>query len=419
MKNRAEVVIVGAGAAGLAAGRALAAADVDVLVLEARDRLGGRAHTQSVSGYALDLGCGWLHSADRNPWAERARTLGFTIDDTPPPWEEQACEQGFSRAEQAAYRAAFDAFEERLAKAAGELVDRAASELFEAGGRWNALIDAISTFYNGVEFQHVSVRDYDAYVDTGVNLRVTEGYGTLIAAYGEDAPVVLNVEVTTVDRTGPTLRLHTSAGLIEAEAVIVTVPSAMLAEERLRFEPPLKDKVELAAGLPLGLADKLVLEVDGADEFPKDTQLIGRIDRTETAGYHLRPFGRPLIEAFFGGELAWGLEAEGPRAFAAFAIDELVDLVGSGIRRRLRPISATAWGADPFSRGSYSYALPNRHEDRARLAAPVENRIFFAGEACSADAFSTAHGADDTGLRAARQTLAALRGLREDASDDA
>jgi monoamine oxidase len=408
LKNRVEAAVIGAGAAGLAAARALKAAGVDVLVLEARDRVGGRAHTDRVAGFALDLGCGWLHSADRNPWVERARRLGFTIDDTPPPWESQACDQGFSRAEQVAYHEAFDAFEQRVSAAAKERRDVAAATLFEAGNRWNPLIDAISSYYNGTEFAHVSVKDYDAYVDTGENVRVAEGYGALIAAWGEDLPVSLGVEVQVIDRTGPTLRLVTSAGEVDADVVVVTVPSAVLAEERIRFDPPLKDKVECAAGLPLGLADKLVLEVDGAEEFPKDSQLIGRIDRTETAGYHLRPFGRPLIEAFFGGELAWGLEAEGSGAFVAFAIDELADLVGSSFRRRARPISVTAWGADPYSRGAYSYALPGCHEARESLARSVENRIFFAGEATSRTSFSTAHGADETGRRAAREALKAM-----------
>lgn len=93
---------------------------------------------------------------------------------------------------------------------------------------------------------------------------------------------------------------------------------------------------------------------------------------------------------------------------AAFALDELAALYGNGIKRRLRVLEASAWVNDPFARGSYSYALPGHAGDRARLAAPVDNRLFFAGEACSPDYFSTAQGAYLTGRAAADQVIAAL-----------
>jgi monoamine oxidase len=403
-----DVAVVGAGAAGLAAARALAAGPLSVLVLEARERIGGRAHTVETGGFALDLGCGWLHSADRNPFVATARELGFTVDETPPPWERQSGDQGFPREEQAAWGAAFDAFEARIEQAASEPEDRAAAELFEPGGRWNALIDSVGAYINGAEYDQVSVRDYANYEDTEVNWRVVEGYGALVAAFGREAEVALGCEVTCIDRSGAALALHTSRGTVGARAVIVAAPTTVLATERLRFDPPLPDKAEAADGLPLGLADKLVLALDEPDEFPEDGNLIGRTDRTGTGAYHLRPFGRPLIEGFFGGRLAWTLEAEGAGAFEAFALEELCGLLGTSFRNRARAISDTAWGADPFARGSYSYARPGRQACREVLAAPVENRIFFAGEACSVNRFSTAHGARDTGERAAREVLAAL-----------
>jgi len=93
---------------------------------------------------------------------------------------------------------------------------------------------------------------------------------------------------------------------------------------------------------------------------------------------------------------------------AAFALDELAGLLGNGIKPRLSPLASSAWVADPFARGSYSCALPGRADDRAALAAPVEGRLFFAGEACSRDYFGTAHGAFLSGLAAADQSIAAL-----------
>jgi monoamine oxidase len=126
--------------------------------------------------------------------------------------------------------------------------------------------------------------------------------------------------------------------------------------------------------------------------------------------YQLRPSGRPRIQCFFGGRFAEALEHEGFAAMAAHATDELVELLGADVRRRLKPLAASFWRRDEFARGSYSYALPGHADDRARLAEPVDDRLFFAGEACSLNFFSTAHGAYETGTAAAD---AALRSLRD------
>jgi monoamine oxidase len=403
-----DVAIVGAGAAGIAAARALASAPLDVVVLEARDRIGGRAHTIDHEGAGLDMGCGWLHSADENVLAGMAEDQGFTLDRTPPPWESQAFNHEMSSVEQAEFGAAFAAFEERVAEAAAGGQEGPASTLFEPGGRWNPRMDAISGALNGARFAEVSIRDYDAYRDTGVNWRVAEGYGRLVARLGAGLPVVSDCPVACIDRSGPTLRLQTAKGTVEARAVIVTVPTDLIARETLRFDPPLPALVEAAAGVPLGLASKLHMTVERADDFPKDSQLWGRSDTSETGGYHLRPFGRPMIEGWFGGDIARALEADGEAAFFAFASGELVHLLGSGMRRRLAPVAASMWGADPWSMGAYSHALPGHADDRARLGAAVENRLFFAGEATAQAFYGTAHGAWMEGERAAREALAAL-----------
>jgi monoamine oxidase len=170
----------------------------------------------------------------------------------------------------------------------------------------------------------------------------------------------------------------------------------------------LPDKTDAAAGLPLGLADKVYLRLDGAEEFPKDSHLYGAVDRVNTGTYHLRPFGRPLIEAYFAGQCARDLEAEGEAAFASFAIGELAALLGDGIRKRLHPVATTAWAQDPYAMGSYSHALPGHAGARLTLAAPVDGRVFFAGEACMVHDFSTAHGAYRSGVAAAEAVIAAL-----------
>lgn len=400
-----DIAVIGAGAAGLAALRRLSGRDLTVAALEGRERVGGRAHT---GAHGLDLGCGWLHSADENPLAARVEAIGLTLDRTPPPWESTAFDHETTRAEQAEFRAAFDAFEQRVAEAAAGGREGPAATLFDPDCRWNGRMDAISGALNGARFAEVSIRDYDAYRDTGVNWRVKEGYGRLIESLGAGLPVVIGCIVHRIDRTGPALKVETSRGVVEARAVILTLPTDLIAAEAIRFDPPLPDLAEAAAGLPLGLATKLHMTVAGADDFPPDSQLWGRRDTAETGGYHLRPFARAMIEGYFGGDLARGLEDESDAALFDFALQEIVGLLGSGFRKRLGFVAASGWGRDPFARGAYSHARPGHADDRARLARPIEDRIFVAGEATAAAFYGTAHGAWIEGERAADQALAAL-----------
>ena len=226
-------------------------------------------------------------------------------------------------------------------------------------------------------------------------------------------PVALDAAVSSIDHTGRLIRIETARGSLTAKRVIVTVPTAILAAEAIRFDPPLPDKAEAAAGLPLGVDDKLFISLTGTlPGIEPDIYLVGSTHSRETMSYQVRPVDRPAIYCFFGGRFAAALEREGEAAMFAFAAEELARILGNDIRRRIAPLASTAWLQDPWSRGSYSYALPGHAEDRARLAAPVDDRLFFAGEACSPNFFSTAHGAYMTGVAAADAALASLGRLR-------
>ena len=144
-----------------------------------------------------------------------------------------------------------------------------------------------------------------------------------------------------------------------------------------------------------------MLALDEPEALPKDGNLRGATMRTAMGSFHLRPFGQPCIEGFFGGRFAQELEDAGEGAFAAHSIDEIAALLGNDFRRKLKPLAESRWAHDPFARGSYSHALPGHAGKRAVLAAPVDGRLFFAGEATSPNFFSTAHGARDSGERAA------------------
>ncbi len=404
--HETDVVVIGAGAAGVAAARRIAAAEVRVLVLEARNRVGGRAWTLRGAGFPLDLGCGWLHSADENEWAAVAETLRFTIDRTPPPWRARRGRTiGLPPAEQEKFRAVADRFFARLEEAAEDKQDRPASDFLEPGNRWNPLLNAMSTYISGAELDQVSVRDLGNYHDSGENWRVVEGYGALVEAYAAQLDVRLNCPATLVDHSGAQLRVETPQGDVRARAAVIALPTTMIAREQLRFRPALPDKVAAAEVLPLGLDDKFFLHLDEAENFPAEARLFGKADKLGTGSYHLRPFGRPVVECYFGGRLARHLESEGPDAFARYAIDQIAAHLGHDVRKQLRPIIGSAWGRDPYALGAYSYARPGHADARGVLAAAVDERLFFAGEACSVYDYSTAHGAYRTGEAAAEAIL--------------
>jgi monoamine oxidase len=408
--SEVDVAVIGAGAAGIGAARRLCERGlVSVLVLEARNRVGGRVHTIMPTGFPLDRGAEWLHSADLNPLSPIAQRLGFSVHRRPPEWTTRLRRSGATLEAEADWLATRETQGRARRKAAEEPDDRPLASVLVPGGRWNQLLDATSSWANGAELDRVSVKDYVRYEDSGTNWRLREGYGRLFEALAEGQPVALGAAVTLVNHRGRAIRLETARGIVTAARVIVTVPTSILAAEELRFDPPLPDKAAAAAGLPLGVDDKLFISLSGQlPRIERDAYLVGSTTSRETMSYQVRPFDRPAIYCFFGGRWAAALEREGEAAMFSFAAGELARLFGNDIRRQIAPLASTAWAHDPWARGSYSYALPGHADDRALLAAPVDDQLFFAGEACSANFFSTAHGAYMTGVAAAEAALASL-----------
>jgi monoamine oxidase len=416
LPSEVDVAVIGAGAAGIGAARRLqVAGTVSIVVLEARDRVGGRVHTIAPAGFPLDRGAEWLHSADRNPLSPIAQHLGFSVHRRPPEWTTRLRRSGETIEAEEEWIALRKA--QRLARrrAATEAEDGSLAVVLQPGGRWNELLEATSSWANGAELDQVSVKDYVRYEDSETNWRLGEGYGSLFKALAEGLPVACKAAVSRVDHSGRTIRLETPRGTVTAAQVIVTVPTSIIAQEVIRFDPPLPDKLAAAAGLPLGVDDKLFISLDGPlPGIEHDIYLVGSTTSRETMSYQVRPLDRPAVYCFFGGCFAAALEREGQAAMFSFAVGELARLLGNDIRKQMAPLASTAWLQDPWSRGSYSYALPGHADDRAVLAAPVNDRLFFAGEACSPNFFSTAHGAWMSGITAAEAALASLRGAAAD-----
>lgn len=415
MRHDVEVAIIGAGAAGIAAARVLHDAGIGVVLLEARDRIGGRAYTVAhTDGHGLDLGCGYLHSGDINPWTSIAERLGFEITRKAPPWGEDSHHFGARLNE--AVDATWDGFYERLDQLEHAVLHDGAPDLpcsaaFEPNDPFNPMLDALSGFINGAPWRDVSMLDHARYIDTNENWRVRAGYGTLIRSFARDLPVELGTVVQTVWHDGARIRLDTSRGTIEAQKVIVTIPATLLAKGALRFAPDLPDKQQAAANLPLGHVTKLFLRMSerAVRMLPSESHVMAQAASARTGSYLLRPFDSDVAEGFFPSDLALDIERAGLRAAADFAQAELGAIYGARLVEDWKPIAMHGWNADPFSCGGYSYARPGHADDRAVLAAPVDDRIFFAGEATSREAFSTAHGAYASGVIAARACLDALR----------
>ncbi|MDX7952992.1 NAD(P)/FAD-dependent oxidoreductase [Lichenihabitans sp. Uapishka_5] len=399
-----DVAVVGAGAAGIAVARHLAATrpDLSVLVLEASERLGGRALTLT-DGSGIDLGCGWLHGGRDNAWTAIADAAGVAVDREPAPWNRTKPDDGPRAVERQAARAAMHDYFDRLDGETLDGTDKPLSAFLEPGGRWNNFIGAVATYINGAELECASTQDYLRYAPgRPPDWRLPDGYGRLIADHAAPVPVVPHAAVSRIAHGGAAVSLETARGRLDCRAAVVTVSSTCLAEEVIRFDPPLPDKQEAAAGVPLGVANKVYLDIAEPEALPAEVYLHGAMDRVDTGAYALKPFGRPWIEGYYGGTLARAIEAMTPEAAAAFAIDELVGIFGADLRRHLRLRVRSVWAGNPWARGSYSYARPGHADARAVLAAPVGDRLFFAGEACSRHRFSTAHGAYETGVAAAQ-----------------
>jgi len=204
------------------------------------------------------------------------------------------------------------------------------------------------------------------------------------------------------------VKVATATGDIRARAVILTVSTSVLAAESIRMPATFDPWREAARQLPLGLNEKLFLEITGKAPFENETHVTGNPRDPLTASYYIRPFGFPVIECFFGGERARLLCERGLGNGFDFAIEQLGQLFGVDATRHLRPLTASHWTRMTRIGGAYSYALPGHVGARQRLAQPYEGRVFIAGEATSSGDFSTAHGAHDSGVRAATEALAAL-----------
>lgn len=408
-----DIAVIGAGAAGIGAGRRLKELGASFILLEAAHRVGGRGYTEDVApGVPFDLGCHWLHSASLNPFVAKADAAGFTyrkgtFDRTvsfAPDWT--------ASTDPADRDAFFEHNYELLSAAHAAGRDVSVAELIERDSPWTGVFDYWNSLNTSVDSDQVSAVDVCSYRDTGEDWPVKEGYGRLIAGQSSGLPIERNAAVTEIDRRGKAIRLTTPKGVFSVKAVIVTVSTSILAGGDIRFVPDLPDwKRQAVADLPLGCHNRICLLFDRnvfGNDHPRGTTLLS--SEREPMAFDIRPFGFNYVHAMTGGRFADWLERSGVEASADLAKENLRKAFGSDITKHVARHLVTAWRSDPWIKGAYSAAQPGAAGQRDRLAEAIEDRLFFAGEATSRDFFCTAHGAYLTGIRAADEAHAALNG---------
>jgi monoamine oxidase len=409
----ADVAVIGAGAAGLAAADAIRRSGHSVVVLEARPRIGGRAFTETGlgPGRSFDAGGQYVHWAERNPWREIALAAKVrTTDDATSPWP-VLVKDGVraSEAERRQRRSGFGRVSALLDHPAGpdRSVAQAVAGEDEAA---RAAATGLTRLTLGEEPDRVSTADYDQ-LWSGDDIWV-DGYGALVAGHYADLPVRLDTPVTAIDWRGPGVAVETPRGTLRAACAIVTVPVGVLAAGSLRFTPALPAATaEAVAGLTMGAYTKIGLALDLAKLRAQDLR-DAVILRTGTPGFtaylEMQPFGKPLAVLHCGGDGARALCEAGEPAALAAATDHLASVFGADIRPAITGGRLAAWWTDPFSRGSYSIARPGHLAAREALRIPVADRIFVAGEAAAGGGAMTVGGATLDGERAARDVLRRL-----------
>lgn len=415
-----DVVIIGAGAAGIGAGLALTRLGVPFVILEAKDRVGGRAYSESHSVGALwDHGCHWFHSAEINPLRGLADKLGHAYRPRSVPWSVGAVIDGqrLSDAEHAELGERFDgAFERLAAVAAAGGPDRPVAEVIDLSPPFGVFVRRIFEAITAGPPEEVSLIDNGRYAGTEEDFAVIAGYGALMVRLANGLPVRLSTPVRSVTTAGhgaQPVQVTTDAGTLRAGAAIVTVSTNVLRSGAIRFEPRRSAGVSAALeDVICGDCEKIALEIleeAGADPFGgfADAGLHIACDG-QALGVQVRPFGRPIVTSYLAGSLARDMAGAGDAEAGGYLTERLVDAFGSSVRKAVGRAKVTRWSRDPHVQGAYSYVNAGRARSRETLIEADTAPLYLAGEAMLLDHYSTAHGAYLSGLRTAHKVAAAL-----------
>lgn len=409
-----DVVVIGAGSAGIAAAKRLIADGRSVVVLEANDRIGGRAWTESETfGVPFDHGCSWIQTAKVDMFLEAAESYGFDVrqhdgaDEALYVGDREATEVEYGQ-----YWEAYEAVLDAIADAGRSGQDIAASTVMPEMP-FSATSQAWVTMGMSVDFDDLSTLDWWSGADAAPTYLIKQGFGMLVARLGADVPVMLSTPATKIGWGGEGVTVSTPSGDIRAKACIVTVSTGVLNAGSIDFDPVLPPaKQQAIADLPMGLLAKVALQFEGTrlgfrpDEWL--TYLVPEQVPAEACFFLTWPFDENLMIGFMGGDFAWEMSDAGTEAAVDFALGEVEAMVGSKARDSFVKGTLTHWASDPLTLGAYAGLRPGAFGARAELARPLDDRLFWAGEAAAGAYYATCGGAWDSGERAAREVIAAL-----------
>jgi len=414
------VIVVGAGMAGLAASRQLNSFGYKVILIEARERVGGRVNTDWSTGGGIDLGASIITGLEGNPLTNVCKQLktklhrlkfdcplydsdGKRIDEE----TDQKIEKEFnSILEQSSKQKSH--LSPSLGDAIFQLMEqRQLSDMEKRVIHWHIanLEYACATPLNKVSLHHWD--QDDKFEWAGDHCLLQDGYSSIAKELARDINIRFNSVVSCIEANGSLMRVHTSNGIISGDAVVVTLPLGVLKEGTVKFSPPLPEwKSASINNLGFGLLNKVVI-LFNESFWEENLDYFGQVSEDlEMRGecylfWNLqRCMGKPVLVALLAGQAAYNSET--------MEKDVVVDRVLVALRKRFihvpQPIRSivTRWYSDKFSRGTYSYiAVGSTGDDYDILAQPVDNRLFFAGEATIREHPATAAGAYLSGLRVA------------------
>ncbi|MEM9044316.1 MAG: NAD(P)/FAD-dependent oxidoreductase [Pseudomonadota bacterium] len=398
-----DVIIVGAGAAGVGAGIELTERGISCLILEAADRIGGRAFTDKTSlSHPWDHGCHWFHSADKNPlvpWADKLGTR-YNREDWEEHFEIWSAGKWEDRETVHKARAALESAYEAVEDAAEEGNDDAMSSVLPDDGRWNRASRYIIALLHSEDPERLSILGAEDYEDTEKNWPVISGYGDLIERMAKGLNIRLGLAATAVVETPTGIRVETVEGAIEAKAAIITTSTNVLSSGAIEIgHGPARDLLDLIADIPCGAYEKVAITLSHPLVSDPKTRFT-MVDPGEPASpldFQVIQEPGPMMIAHLGGDFAREWIAAGEPARMDFALERLEMAFGAEGRAAVTGIATTNWLENPFVQGAYSYALPNRGTRRHEMIEADTGRIAFAGEAFSLAWQATAHGAYQSG----------------------
>jgi monoamine oxidase len=407
-----DLVIVGAGAAGLGAARRASELGLTFVLCEAMDRIGGRAYTEtSTFGTPWDHGCHWLHSGSVNLFAKLADQYGFHYLTSTPARCSFDGRRWLAETERAEVdRQVFDGLWGRIKQAGEQGRDVSAAEVVDMNHPLISLLRTALAAEWSVDIAQVSTADDAAYRDTDENWPVEEGYGALVARHAQGIPVELNTPVTRIRWDGPGVVVETPSGAIDARVAVVTVSTRVIQDEVIDFLPALPDwKRDAYAAITLGNANKVSYKIDRNLLGEEHNTAFIQMTADQGMWFQLRPFGKDMANGYIAGSLGAQVEAEREAALIATGRQALASAFGSDILKAIQVEATTMWQHEPWIRGAYGAAQPGKAHLRRDLATPIDDRLFFAGEATSPDFFSTCHGAHLSGVAAVEAAEVAIR----------